>query len=308
MALATCRALPAGDDDARHWSTPWRCNRSGPIGSFGTIPRVDWTAFELTVIRSTWDYTGDREEFLALDGERAPSAQPAPVIAWNSDKTYLRELADGRASRRCRRDGSRRARRSNCPTPSSSSSRPWARVRRAPAASTRATSERRRARGARRGAARRRTHRHGAALPGRRRPRGEAASGLLRRRVQPRDHEVGDAGARRRSTRSNPATRASLFMPERISRAPPSAPNGHSPTRPGLRQPTGSGRCSTPGSTCCRRPTGPVLIELELTEPSLFLQPRSGRAPTGWPRRSPTAARSSDDPAGRTQRRGSCAR
>ncbi len=57
-------------------------------------PRVDWSGFDLVMIRSTWDYTRRRAEF--LDWARSIDAvlhNPAAVIAWNSDKRYLADLA-----------------------------------------------------------------------------------------------------------------------------------------------------------------------------------------------------------------------
>jgi len=54
---------------------------------------VDWDAFDLVVIRSTWDYTGRRDEFIAWAerlGERL--VNPPEVVRWNTDKRYLAEL------------------------------------------------------------------------------------------------------------------------------------------------------------------------------------------------------------------------
>jgi hypothetical protein len=58
-------------------------------------PSVDWDAFDITVIRSVWDYTWRREEFLtwARDVDtRTDLRNPLPVIEWNSHKQYLRDL------------------------------------------------------------------------------------------------------------------------------------------------------------------------------------------------------------------------
>jgi hypothetical protein len=56
-------------------------------------PDVDWASFDLTVIRSTWDYTSRRADFLDWVG-RVPRLQnPARVVRANSDKVYLRDLA-----------------------------------------------------------------------------------------------------------------------------------------------------------------------------------------------------------------------
>ncbi len=60
---------------------------------------VDWRGFDLVVLRSPWDYTRRLDEFLAWCDSVGPSLQnPADVVRWNSDKTYLGDLAgDGLA-------------------------------------------------------------------------------------------------------------------------------------------------------------------------------------------------------------------
>ena len=58
-------------------------------------PSADWAAFDLVLVRSTWDYVGRRDEFLAWaeDVERRTRlANPAGVLRWNTDKRYLAEL------------------------------------------------------------------------------------------------------------------------------------------------------------------------------------------------------------------------
>lgn len=60
-------------------------------------PAVDWSG-ALVVIRSTWDYTGRREEFVDWADRVAAVAtlaNPAPVIRTNTDKRYLTALAAG---------------------------------------------------------------------------------------------------------------------------------------------------------------------------------------------------------------------
>ena len=74
------------------------------LGAEGATPRVvcwddpavDWADSSIAVIRSTWDYTGRRDEF--LDWARAVGSvtrleHPAPVLDWNTDKRYLSDLA-----------------------------------------------------------------------------------------------------------------------------------------------------------------------------------------------------------------------
>ncbi len=61
-----------------------------------TDPEVDWSDVDLVVIRSTWDYTSRHDEFLAWIErvERTTSvANPSAVVAWNTDKHYLADLA-----------------------------------------------------------------------------------------------------------------------------------------------------------------------------------------------------------------------
>lgn len=56
-------------------------------------PGVDWSSFDLAVVRSTWDYPPRREEYLAWAESVPALANPAEVIRWNSSKVYLRDLA-----------------------------------------------------------------------------------------------------------------------------------------------------------------------------------------------------------------------
>ena len=56
-------------------------------------PSIDWRDFELTVVRSTWDYASRRDEF--LDWARAVPRllNPYGVIEYSTDKHYLSDLA-----------------------------------------------------------------------------------------------------------------------------------------------------------------------------------------------------------------------
>jgi glutathione synthase/RimK-type ligase-like ATP-grasp enzyme len=60
-------------------------------------PDVDWAAFDLVVIRSTWDYSWRVAEFVAW-AERCAKltrlANPAAVVRWNTDKRYIGDLAE----------------------------------------------------------------------------------------------------------------------------------------------------------------------------------------------------------------------
>jgi O-ureido-D-serine cyclo-ligase len=59
-------------------------------------PEVSWADFRLALLRSTWDYAERVVEFLAWAEQTAQLTalvNPPPVVRWNTDKHYLRELA-----------------------------------------------------------------------------------------------------------------------------------------------------------------------------------------------------------------------
>ncbi|MEV5434617.1 hypothetical protein AB0K80_01070 [Streptomyces sp. NPDC052682] len=59
-------------------------------------PAVDWGAFDLAVIRSTWDYHWRAAQFAAWVercGKLTRLANPPEVVRWNTDKRYLGDLA-----------------------------------------------------------------------------------------------------------------------------------------------------------------------------------------------------------------------
>ncbi|MGH3459155.1 ATP-grasp domain-containing protein [Aeromicrobium sp.] len=55
---------------------------------------VDWSAYDIVVVRSCWDYVERRNIFLAWATRVPRLLNAADVLAWNTDKVYLRELAD----------------------------------------------------------------------------------------------------------------------------------------------------------------------------------------------------------------------
>ena len=55
-------------------------------------PAVQWSAYDLAVVRSCWDYAWRREEFLAWACSVPRLRNPVEVLRWNTDKTYLRDL------------------------------------------------------------------------------------------------------------------------------------------------------------------------------------------------------------------------
>jgi hypothetical protein len=93
IALATCAALPEGHEDDRLLLAPLRERGAEARFEAWDEPDVDWAGFDRVVIRSTWDYTGRRAEFVAW-AERVGGTlrNPPGLVRWNSDKAYLAEL------------------------------------------------------------------------------------------------------------------------------------------------------------------------------------------------------------------------
>ena len=59
-------------------------------------PSVDWAEFDAAILRSTWNYTDHLNEFLAWATRTAQVTRlhnPVEIIEWNTDKRYLADLA-----------------------------------------------------------------------------------------------------------------------------------------------------------------------------------------------------------------------
>lgn len=92
VLLATCAALPDADEDGDVLVQALAEQGVDARWSVWSDPAVDWAA-GLTVLRTTWDYTADLPAFLRWV-ENVPRVANAPaVVRWNSDKLYLRDLA-----------------------------------------------------------------------------------------------------------------------------------------------------------------------------------------------------------------------
>ena len=55
-------------------------------------PAVDWAGYDLAVVRSCWDYAWRRVEFLAWAATVPRLRNAAELLRWNTDKTHLRDL------------------------------------------------------------------------------------------------------------------------------------------------------------------------------------------------------------------------
>lgn len=92
IALATCAQLPELDADDALLIAPLAARGIEAVPAVWDDPAVDWAAFDLTIVRNTWDYIGRRDAFLDWARSVPRLANSADVIAWNTDKRYLRDL------------------------------------------------------------------------------------------------------------------------------------------------------------------------------------------------------------------------
>jgi hypothetical protein len=94
VALATCAAMPDGFAADRGLQTELEAAGARAAYVSWDDASADWSAFDAVVVRSTFDYSRRRDEFLAwadsLDGRLS---NPPAVLRWNSDKRYLSDLA-----------------------------------------------------------------------------------------------------------------------------------------------------------------------------------------------------------------------
>ena len=95
IALASCAELPALDDEGQLLLAALRERGAEAEPVVWDDDGADWAAYDLVVVRGTWDYVPKLERFLAWTdhvAEVSSLLNPAPVIRWNTDKRYLAEL------------------------------------------------------------------------------------------------------------------------------------------------------------------------------------------------------------------------
>lgn len=95
IAIATCRELPEPDPDEAPLLAALRGAGARAEMAAWDDPSVDYAAFDLCVIRSTWNYVHRLDAYLAW-AERVAAAtrllNPFGVVRWNTDKSYLKTL------------------------------------------------------------------------------------------------------------------------------------------------------------------------------------------------------------------------
>ncbi|MDR7277994.1 ATP-grasp domain-containing protein [Catenuloplanes atrovinosus] len=93
VAVVTAASLPDLEPDDRLILAPLATAGITAEPVVWTDPAADWSAYDLVVLRSPWDYTERRADFLAWIASVPRLLNPADVVVWNTEKTYLRDLA-----------------------------------------------------------------------------------------------------------------------------------------------------------------------------------------------------------------------
>jgi O-ureido-D-serine cyclo-ligase len=96
IALVTAAAARPLDEDLAPLEAALRAAGAAPSIVEWDDAAIDWSAFDLVVLRSTWDYSTRLAEFLRWVDRVTPTTtlvNPGEVVRWNTDKHYLAHLA-----------------------------------------------------------------------------------------------------------------------------------------------------------------------------------------------------------------------
>ena len=96
VALVSARAARHLDEDLAPLLAALDEAGAEPLVADWDDPGVDWSGFRLALLRSAWDYTEHLAEFLAWAdriSKLTPLLNPPALVRWNTDKHYLRDLA-----------------------------------------------------------------------------------------------------------------------------------------------------------------------------------------------------------------------
>jgi O-ureido-D-serine cyclo-ligase len=98
IALVTAREALALDEDLPPLMLALQAQDARVDTPFWDDPSVDWGRYDKTVLRSTWDYVDRIDEFLDWADRCAAVTRlhnPPAIVRWNTDKHYLVGLAHG---------------------------------------------------------------------------------------------------------------------------------------------------------------------------------------------------------------------
>ena len=93
VALATAAHLPDLDEDGPALLAALAAEGLEVDVQVWDDPAVDWSAYDLVLLRTVWDYSDKHEEFLAWTRSVPRLLNSAAVVEWNTHKSYLGRLA-----------------------------------------------------------------------------------------------------------------------------------------------------------------------------------------------------------------------
>lgn len=95
LAIATCKDFPVLLDDDRPLVAALEARGVEVETVLWDVER-DWRRYDAVLLRSAWDYFQRAKEFFAwldtLERRGVPLLNPVPLVRWNADKRYLRDL------------------------------------------------------------------------------------------------------------------------------------------------------------------------------------------------------------------------
>ena len=96
IGIATCADLPDLDEDERRLLDALAALGARALPVVWDDPSIDWSTFDAVILRATWDYSRRIGDFIAWTRRVASVSvllNPADIVEWNTDKRYLTDLA-----------------------------------------------------------------------------------------------------------------------------------------------------------------------------------------------------------------------
>lgn len=95
IALATCEELPDLDPDDQPLVELFHKMGIEATPAIWSDPSINWAGFDHIIVRNTWDYTNRLDEFLTWVKTYQSRIQNSyEIILWNSNKIYLNDLGE----------------------------------------------------------------------------------------------------------------------------------------------------------------------------------------------------------------------
>jgi hypothetical protein len=91
IALVSCDELPGWEIDDQPLISALEA-RGATVHRPSWTSDVDWNQFDLSVIRTTWDYHSRKDTFIAWCKTVPRLLNDVSIVEWNTHKSYLREL------------------------------------------------------------------------------------------------------------------------------------------------------------------------------------------------------------------------